>query len=132
MLEFLREKASDRKLRLFACAWWRRMSYPLSDNRCSTAVEIAERYADGLVPEEERLGVWEATRRVVEDALVEEKYEQVAVARDAAICLEVETSRMPLHLLAYQSDNTSHIICEILGSPFRPVTLDPAWKTPAV
>jgi hypothetical protein len=133
MLDFLQGKASNRKLRLFACAWWRRMACPLSDNRCSTAVETAERYADGLVPEEERLGVWEAARRVLEDAVVEEKYEQAALAQDAALCLEVEASRwLSLHPLAYRSDNTSHIICEILGNPFRPVTLDPAWRTPAV
>jgi hypothetical protein len=47
MLEFLRSKASDRKLRLFACACCRR-SWRLSE-RAATTLELAERHADGLV-----------------------------------------------------------------------------------
>lgn len=60
MLEFLRDKSSDRKLRLFACAYCRvvrgyRHMLP------GTAVAVAERYADGLASDEdlatERRGV---------------------------------------------------------------------------
>src|SRR5262249_19147394 len=75
MLDFLRGRASDRKLRLFACACgrpscslpgddWRRMA---KDRRNTAqvemakaeadlarqAVELAERYADGLIGREE-------------------------------------------------------------------------------
>jgi hypothetical protein len=52
MLEFLRAKASDRQLRLFACAYCRVV-------RCTqhllpgTAVAVAERYADGLASDED-------------------------------------------------------------------------------
>src|SRR5262245_1617492 len=50
MLDFVRLKAKkrDRKLRLFACALCRALLWPhLIDARSRTAVETAERYADG-------------------------------------------------------------------------------------
>jgi hypothetical protein len=46
-------EASDRKLRLFACACHRRVSHLLPDHRARAAVEIAGRVADGLLPAEE-------------------------------------------------------------------------------
>ena len=47
MLEYLRGKASDRKLRLFACAVCRRAWDTLTPRRIRRAVELGEEYADG-------------------------------------------------------------------------------------
>ncbi len=52
MLDFLRRRPSERKLRLLACACCRRIWHLFDDERSRTAVEIAERYADGLVSRE--------------------------------------------------------------------------------
>jgi hypothetical protein len=57
MLMALEERAKareiDRKLRLFACACVRRVWHLLDDPRCRMAVEVAERYAEGLAGREE-------------------------------------------------------------------------------
>ncbi len=53
MLEFLRGKASDRKLRLFAAACCRAMWKRLTDVSYRWVVEAAERFADGQVSESE-------------------------------------------------------------------------------
>jgi hypothetical protein len=53
MLAFLHNRISERKLRLFACACCRRIWPLLNDARTRSVILTAERYADGLVCEED-------------------------------------------------------------------------------
>lgn len=59
MLEYLRGCASDRKLRLFACACCRHIWPYLAEKRSRWIVEISERYADGRVTQERLERAWE-------------------------------------------------------------------------
>src|ERR1700722_3937566 len=57
MLEFLRGNASDRKLRLFACACCRRILHLFTDKNISQkTIEFAERFADGHATKNELHG----------------------------------------------------------------------------
>ena len=80
MLDSLRGKASDRKLRLFACACCRRAWHLLTREQPRAAVATAERYADGLAgPEELRQG-WSAVRKALSTAPLGTPWEEALVA----------------------------------------------------
>src|SRR5512145_2148413 len=64
MLEFLRRKASDRKVRLFAVACCRRVWSSLEHEEFREAVRKAESFADGLVDRAEMLQAHEKARPI--------------------------------------------------------------------
>jgi hypothetical protein len=64
MLNFLRGRASERKLRLFAVACCRHVWPLLRDQRSRTSVEISERFADGNVGETAMVGAGKDANRV--------------------------------------------------------------------
>src|SRR5262245_10345368 len=53
MLDYLEGKASDRQWMLFSCACVRRIWRLVTDERCRSYVEVAERLADGMASGEE-------------------------------------------------------------------------------
>ena len=79
MLNFLTGKASERKLRLFACACCRRIWNLIAEQSAQSAVEIAERYADG-----------KATKKAAEQAgsAIDGAYSSVDAAVFSAVSLE--------------------------------------------
>ena len=68
MLEFLRDSASDRKLRLFACGCCRRVTHRMPDPRSRHAVEVTERFADGLATADELAAAHRAADAAAADA----------------------------------------------------------------
>lgn len=135
MLEFLKGRASDRKLRLFAVACCCRMWYLLPEwGRC--AVEVAEQFADGVVDQD---GLASARRdlpcappRYIGAPLSRQYYIWLAVARTLA--LEVTPKEVAGYaaaaLLREEEPATQCFwLREIVGNPFRPVFFPAAWQT---
>lgn len=82
LLNFLREQASDRKLRLFAVACCRRVEHCLVDRRSQNNVEVNERFADGLAERSELELAWRAADHALESLA---EHGNSIAQRDAAI-----------------------------------------------
>lgn len=152
MLDWLRRSAptmsehAGRKLRLFDCACCRRIWSILTDKRSRKAVEIAEKFADGMASEVELA----AARQDAKDAASaiqgqHGSYAAEGCATWAAVYAAPSASaayntRAAIHfstsgdVTLAMRETTAQVamLRDIVGNPFRPVTLDPSWLAPAV
>ena len=129
MLEFVRGKASDRKLRLFAAAYCRIIwdHYKMQWSR--TAVEVAERHADRLATETELL----SATQPADDARVYGGYAAEAAYFTASLNVEAvqyaasrEFAPSP-RLRAARNTHHAVLFRDLFGNPFRPKGVHPAW-----
>jgi hypothetical protein len=153
MLAFLRGKATNRKLRLFAVACVRRVWHLLTDARSRDAVEGAERYVDGHLNEEDFLEVFLSAANALDGISG-----RFAIYAASAACASVRwvfadenhTQWEPgepfsdAQLTAKQAARAFHpdtdkqqaaqtsLVLDIVGNPFRPASVSPAWRTPQV
>jgi hypothetical protein len=144
MLRFLEGRVSPRKLRLFACACCRLCWNCLPDQWSRAAVEVAERYADGMASGEElglrRRGISPgevfgfASRAAVQNhAAVVQNY-----AAGAAYAATLESGpedgyAFLVHL--FGRPVLAVVLREVVGSPFRRPHIDPPslrWNEGAV
>jgi hypothetical protein len=146
MLEFLRDRTSDRKLRLFACACVRRVWERLIHKESQDAVETAERVADGevypsgLFTTKIRAATavtsihMSRSRKLAKpevraDAVDAARAAQWTAAASAVVAARrgLETVRGSPGGLARVKDAQIALLRDIFGNPFRPVAVDPAW-----
>jgi hypothetical protein len=158
MLTFLRKKATERKLRLFALCCCRSIWRSMKRRRSRAAVEALERYAEGLTDANEL-----ATRQAAAYAAFMDEPDKcieeiiAGIASDAALSdyraaasSAIQAADVLAHNAIYYDDDVPstdenqaayhsrkaaelaaqcRVLRDILGNPFRPVSLDPAWIT---
>ena len=137
MAKFLGPRATPRKLRLFECACCRAV-WHLFLGGCRTAVEVSERYADGLATEADLAAAQDGVEPdiaadhphglkghfaacAVQDLVDPEILDGLYCATQLAYALARCDSPEPLPHAA--------ILCELFGNPFRPVAFSPSWRT---
>jgi hypothetical protein len=134
-LKYVRGKASERKLRLFACAVVRCAWKWLIRKRNRQAVETAERFADGLATEAE---LKEARGRAFDNYQAwGERYDTL---RNANITYALQRSFLVTGDDAWKAADfvlaeacnrgECDLLRDVFGNPFRPApAVDPAWLT---
>jgi hypothetical protein len=148
MLEALRGHASDRKLRLWSAACCRRVWAYLAADRARRAVEVSERYADGLARRGELIAAYGATTGLSHAELAagwSAKLGKVKGPRTAAWFAAVASSpqvgpveralggrldsplQPPAEDVAAERRCQADLLRDLIGNPFHPVTPDPAW-----
>jgi hypothetical protein len=144
MLEFLHGRASDRKLRLFACACCRAAPDDRIGDAEVRAIETSERYADGLATREQL----RAARKAVFSRLgryVCHLQPWHAVWLVAGVLLNLTAAPLLpsideedwfdgyFQVLRQASSWHCPLLHDLFGPlPFRQVPFDPAWRTPDV
>ena len=135
---------SERKCRLFAVLCLRRIWHRLPDDCCRAALEVCERYIEGLASASELAAAetasneafiefddrdgWETAASAINAACTAEDVPLLAgqAAREAALLVEPTRRRT-------ESKWQSRARRDLFGPlPFRAVTLDPVWLTTTV
>jgi hypothetical protein len=141
MLEFLRDSASDRKLRLFACACCRRQWALLTDERSRNAVEVAERFVDWYALQEDLEAATRTAGYINRDSpctltgRVMSALELHLAGAFMGCCEEeamdaVEVALWDIALGLGDVERPAHcqLVREIFGNPFRPASVELAWR----
>ena len=157
MVEFLDQRASDRKLLQFGCACCRRVWHLLTDHRSRACIEITERLLDGQASGEEEA----RARKVFDEAALAGETEDYRgldshelirnlvcyvgahAAWDVSRIAAEGVAHWAARSVAHPSDDgfteswraaeaAEYIVhCDLLrdifGNPFCPVALDPSW-----
>jgi hypothetical protein len=131
---------SNRKLRSFAYACCLRMSSRLTHRLSREAMSLAERYTDGVATDLEMENLAHRFMEEYNARLARAGGDWAAmntVDLDAAYAMALQTfpANTAFTVWAAAEDQAEERATQcqclrcILGNPFRPVTIDPAWRT---
>jgi hypothetical protein len=155
MLKFLYGKASDRKLRLFSVGCIRRGWHLIDDPNLRHGVEAIERFVDGCARDRDRSKARTTGNRVAhantsgetnpQNMLGWELWTTATKTINLEIAIDLGTSAAaafgyavvegrvdgPQFFSATETERGQQqaVLRDIIGNPFRPITLDPAWLT---
>jgi hypothetical protein len=143
MIAFLQDKATSRKLRLFAVACCRMIGDLLPTEDLNAFINVIERYADGMTSEEELRHVSECaedTAQSIGGYLPVFAARTVATAASDASDFAFQTREYSDLVYSgthpHQSPTTWDLqvplLRDIFGNPFRPIALESAWLSSTV
>jgi hypothetical protein len=140
MIAVVRDKGSERIWRLFAVACARVVEDRMRDARSRSALDIAERFADGLATREElqaaRAQAEAADYQARRDVWLDEVRVNFGVdAAHQALCLAAAAASAVLpcvadvNVLGQMNEGLQlpDVLREIFGNPFRWKMVDPTW-----
>jgi hypothetical protein len=153
MLEAMRGRASDRKLRLFAVGCCRFTLTSSTPDQSRHAVEVIERFADGLASS----GELHRARSQAFHAAMQFVFKRQRELRDRGVewlLRRMSPEEMDLYFIAEAAQTFTpfrigllrhwpnpplgfmqtapSLLRDVFRNPFRPVALDPTWLVPCV
>jgi hypothetical protein len=134
MIPYLSGKASERKARLWLCARCRQVWAWLPDPRSREAVRAAEHFADGQLSRAQLAAAREAAATVPDGWAMGDQtdcaFAAVATTVDRVVFSDLRPAGLYPHPnLEIIRRAGPHLLRDIFGNPFRPITLNPAWLT---
>jgi hypothetical protein len=144
MLDHLAGKAGERKRILFGCACWRRVWHLLPRGPARKVVASMERYADGQAHARElallqldalraaglamTLSSFNTRRAEVVDGLLMWGLDRAWPAGVPVEAGQNAAQWAGSWAVAVESKAQCDLVREVFGNPFRPATVDPAWR----
>lgn len=136
LLQFLNGRTSDRKLRLFACACYRRI-WDRLHVYTRNAAEVAEQVADGLATEDDLQNAYDSAWTwprhpasnagwVASSLPMEAAFQSARWERLSAGCQDPAQGHF---LMTEEELAQCNMLRDLIGNPFRPVAIASAWLT---